>query len=148
MLGLILLTTIFSLIVSIIVYSVGYYGGGSFVIKYYNRSKKFKKSVDFCERIFTNYGAISTFVGRLIPFSRTSISLLAGVYKQKFLSYLISSLFGIVLWNSLFIYLGFSLVINLEYVSYVYDKFKILILIIFSVSIIMLFWWKCRSKKR
>ena len=140
MLGVILLTTIFSLIFAIIFYSVGYYGGNSILLKYKRRNT-------FIEKVFKKENKFKLVFIRLIPFSRTYISLLSGIYKQSFFSYLLISFLGIIIWNTIIVVLGFSLCINLDYISYFYGDAKILLLLIFSVSIIVLVLTELENKK-
>ena len=148
MLGLILLTTIFSLIFAVIFYGIGYYGGSRVLEKYKNKSVRLKKRNSVFDEIFNKGNEMSLFMIRLIPFSRTYISILSGVYKQEFYTYLFISFVGIFIWNSIFVSLGFTLFINFEYISYFYDNAKTLILMLFSASIIVIFLFKIGCKKR
>lgn len=104
MFGVILLTTIFSLIFSLVFYGVGYYGGYSFIERHNN-----SKSVILLKRIYHKYNKRALFIARLIPFSRTYVSIFSGALRQNFYSYIICSFFGIFIWNSLYVYLGLSL---------------------------------------
>ena len=112
--GVILLTTIISLFFSIIFYAIGYYGGYKIIEKLYIRHKGCQKSIDRCRKLFTRYSRRTLFFARMIPFSRTYISLFAGACRQDLFSYIISSLFGIVIWNTIFVSLGVSLYFNLS----------------------------------
>lgn len=139
--GLILLSSIFSLLFNIGVYSVGYYGGKRIISKYNNKLSKGRF-------LFSRYGNISVFICRLIPFSKIAISLLAGVYRQKYSHFLLLSSLGIIICNSFLISLGVSVIINIDHLINFYQNFKILILIFLSVSIILIIMRKNRSKKR
>ena len=143
-----MLVTIFSLIFMLIFYGVGYYGGCKVLSKIHLKSTKAKRSISYVNKILKKHGNLSILIARMIPFSRTYVSLLAGVYKFDLYSYIFYSFFGIFIWNAIIVSLGFSLFINLDYISYFYQNCKILILIIISVSIILLLRWKNNSKKR
>lgn len=132
----------------LIFYGVGYYGGIKVLSKFNLQSFRDKKSLIFVNKIFKKHENLSILIARMIPFSRTYISLLAGVYKLNFYNYIFFSFFGIFIWNAIIVSLGFSIFINLEYISYFYQNCKMLILIIISVSIILLFLWKNSNKKR
>lgn len=148
MLGIILLTTIGSLIFALIIYALGYYGEDRFIKKLYFKYKRCQRSIDKCKFLFKKYSKVSVLLGRMIPFSRIYISLIAGACKQDLVSYIFYSFFGIFIWNSILISLGFSFIINFNYIEEIYQNCKILILIIISVSIILIITWKNSSKKR
>ena len=123
--GLILLTTIGSMIVSVIFYAIGYYGGYGLICKLYAKYKK----IDRYKMLFDKYNKRAIFIARCIPFSRTYVSLFAGVCRQNFYSYLFFSFFGIFMWNALLVSLGFSLYMGIfEWEIFTYFKLsKILI---------------------
>lgn len=145
-LGLILLTTDISMIFAIIMYAVGYYSGNKFTSPKKKKVRKIK--IEKTKLFFRKYSDYSIFFGRLIPFTRTYVSLIAGMCKKEFLSYLFYSFFGIFIWNAIFVSLGFSLFINLEVIGKFYHDYKILILIAFSASIVGMLGSFIRNKKR
>lgn len=142
-LGLVLLTTDLSMIFAIIIYGIGYYGGNK-LFNHKTKKNRLKKTKDF----FNKYSNYSVFLGRLIPFTRTSISFIAGACKQEYYKYVIYSLFGIFLWNFIFISLGFSVFINLDIIIKLYDNYKILILLVLSASIVIMINSFIINKKR
>ena len=136
-----MLSSIFSLLFNIGIYSVGYYGGYRILSRYENKLKK-------GQTLFSKYGNVSVFICKLMPFSKLAISLLAGIYHQKYLNFLLLSSLGIIICNSCLISLGVSVLINIDSLIMFYQEFKILILMFLSVSIIIAIVWKNKRKKR
>lgn len=146
--GILILSIIVSLIACIILYSVGYYGGSVLLDKIYNRFNKSRKGIDACKKFIEKHAKFTLIVARMIPLSRTYISLVAGALKCSFYPYLFCSMIGIGIWNAILIGFGFMLFTNIGLVSVIYEKYKILILIALSVSIIVLLVKKYCTKKR
>ena len=105
----ILLTTIVSMIVAIVFYGVGYYGGYGLIQKLQKKYRNANKRIAKYKHLFSKYNKRALFIARCIPFSRTYVSLFAGACRQNFYSYVFFSFFGIFLWNALLVWLGFSI---------------------------------------
>lgn len=94
---------------SLLAYTVGYYGGRPFILKYgkyfFVSSEHFYKA----ETIFNKYGVAAVFFGRLMPVIRTFISLPAGIARMNLKKFLVFSLVGMLPWNFLLIFLGYKL---------------------------------------
>lgn len=69
-----------------------------------NRAK-----VDRAEAYFDNHGAISTFVGRLIPAVRQLISIPAGISRMNIGTFALFTALGALLWNGILCVLGWWL---------------------------------------
>jgi membrane protein DedA with SNARE-associated domain len=65
--------------------------------------------VEQSERYFEKHGAISTFVGRLIPAIRQLISIPAGLSKMKLSTFLIFTTIGAFIWNAILAGIGYYL---------------------------------------
>ena len=68
-----------------------------------------REKVDKAERYFDRHGAVSTFVGRLVPAVRQLISIPAGLAKMKLSTFLIFTTLGAGLWNSILAAIGYYL---------------------------------------
>ena len=107
-LGICLLTSIVSLIYSLIIYGVGYYGGDRLKRRFSNK-EKFDNLFNKYKIFFCKHKRISLLILRLIPFSRTYVSLFAGLCEYEFIYYLVYSFIGIFIWNTILVLLGFSI---------------------------------------
>ena len=68
-----------------------------------------KEKVQKAEDYFDKHGAISTFIGRLIPAIRQLISIPAGIARMNIVQFAIFTFLGALLWNSVLGALGFWL---------------------------------------
>ncbi len=68
-----------------------------------------RQKVDKAEAYFDKHGAISTFIGRLIPAIRQLISIPAGISKMNIGQFALFTTLGALLWNSILAFLGYWL---------------------------------------
>ncbi len=68
-----------------------------------------REKVDKAERYFDEHGAISTFIGRLIPAIRQLISIPAGLARMNVGTFAIFTSLGALVWNSILAALGYWL---------------------------------------
>jgi len=68
-----------------------------------------EQKVHNAEAYFVKNGAISTFVGRLVPAIRQLISIPAGLAKMKLKPFILYTTLGALLWNSILAIVGYSL---------------------------------------
>ena len=68
-----------------------------------------REKVDKAERYFDKHGAISTFIGRLIPAIRQLISIPAGLSKMNVGIFAVFTALGALVWNSILGALGYWL---------------------------------------
>ena len=73
-----------------------------------------REKVDKAEKYFDKHGAISTFLGRLIPAIRQLISIPAGISRMNILTFTIFTTLGALLWNSILGALGYWLGTTVE----------------------------------
>lgn len=68
-----------------------------------------RHKVENAERYFDRHGAISTFIGRLIPAIRQLISIPAGLAKMNIATFAIFTSLGALVWNAILAALGYWL---------------------------------------
>lgn len=73
-----------------------------------------KEKVEKAERYFDRHGAISTFIGRLIPAIRQLISIPAGLARMNIVIFAIFTFLGALVWNSILGFLGYWLAENIS----------------------------------
>lgn len=93
-----------------------------------------KKNVEKAESYFLKYGAMSTFLGRLVPAVRQLISLPAGFVRMNFLVFLFFTFLGSTIWVSILAALGYFFGSNQEIFQKYYETIAV-----FTVLFIILF---------
>ena len=110
----VLFATIGANIGALINYYLAYFVGRPIVYKFANSrfghiclidANKVRKA----EEYFDKHGALSTFIGRLIPAVRQLISIPAGLAKIKMSTFLIYTTFGAGIWNAILAAIGYYL---------------------------------------
>ncbi|WP_246582864.1 DedA family protein [Clostridium mobile] len=135
-LGALLASIIGGLLGSSLCYAVGYYGGSPLIEKIEKKFPKTKKSIDAINKWFEKYGKASVFLARLLPLTRTYISIVAGAVKLNISTYLIYSVAGIVIWNSILISLGYFIGDNWDYIQLFMKQYSIIASIILIAIVI------------
>ena len=110
----VLFATIGANIGAIINYYLAYFVGRPIVYKFAN--SRFghmclidEAKVKNAEAYFDNHGALSTFIGRLIPAVRQLISIPAGLAKMKITTFLLYTTLGAGIWNAILAAIGYYL---------------------------------------
>lgn len=73
-----------------------------------------REKVEKAEQYFDRHGAISTFIGRLIPAIRQLISIPAGISRMNVGIFAIFTGLGALIWNSILAALGYWLSLNVD----------------------------------
>lgn len=110
----VLFATIGANIGALINYYLAYFVGRPIVYKFAN--SRFghmclidEAKVKHAERYFEQHGALSTFIGRLIPAVRQLISIPAGLAKMKLSTFLLYTTLGAGIWNAILAAIGYYL---------------------------------------
>ncbi len=101
------------------------------------------------EEYFRRYGALSTFVGRLIPAVRQLISIPAGFSRMKFGRFLLFTALGSGLWTTVLAVVGYVFGANQEAILRYYDIFKYFIYGVIGIGFIALviYWIMKKARK-
>ena len=95
------------LYVSKTLYYVGYFIGNPILQWIYSRFPKTRSSVDkvtiYCEK----FGNKGVFICRLLPVARTIVSLTVGTLRDGIINFILYSLPGIAIWNTITIISGY-----------------------------------------
>lgn len=66
------------------------------------------EKVEKAEKYFDKYGAVSTLIGRMIPAIRQLISIPAGLAKMNILPFMLYTVIGATVWNSILVGIGYA----------------------------------------
>lgn len=105
--AILLLTVAAGMCGSWILYALGYTGGNMFLKAYIKRFPKHEEAIERNLAMLRKRGCLGIFISKLIPMVRTLISIPAGIMKMNFVKYTISSLCGIIVWNFVFVGMGY-----------------------------------------
>lgn len=102
-----LISVIAGILGSICLYYVGYFIGNPILQWIYSRFPKTRSSVDkvtiYCEK----FGNKGVFICRLLPVARTIVSLTVGTLRDGIINFILYSLPGIAIWNTITIISGY-----------------------------------------
>ena len=138
-----------ALIGSLINYAIAYYVGRPVVYKFANSKLGHLCLIDEAkvvkaEEYFAKHGAISTFIGRLIPAVRQLISIPAGLAKMKMSTFILYTTLGAGIWNIILALTGYylqrvmSLDEMLSTVKTYSHEFKIICLVLGIIIVVYL----------
>ena len=74
---------------------------------FYTRFPMTQKGLNKATELSQRYGAMTCFIGRILPSVRTFISLMSGVFEIPFRTYLLYSSAGIMIWNLITLLIGY-----------------------------------------
>ena len=98
-----------------------------------------QEKLERAEKYFRKYGAISTFIGRLIPAIRQLISIPAGFSKMKLGKFLFYTALGSGLWTIVLAVFGYVFGANQDIWMQYYDDFKHIIYFVFGLFVLLVF---------
>ncbi|MFS3940861.1 DedA family protein [Bacillus subtilis] len=132
-------------IAQIFIYWIGRYGGRPFLDKYGKYLLIKKHHIDMSENWFQKYGAGVVFSARFIPVVRHAISIPAGIARMPFLKFVVLTVFAIIPWSILFVYLGIQLGSQWDDVENIAGTYTTPIMILAVVVIALYFVIKKRT---
>lgn len=102
-----LVSVLAGLVGSWLLYFLGRYGGSILLEKYCRKFPKQREYINNKIEFLREKGGMGVFISKLLPITRTLISIPAGVIKMDFIKYTIYSSLGILIWNFFFIGSGY-----------------------------------------
>ena len=149
--------TLGAIIGSLVNYGLAYFLGRPVIYKFANSRLGHlcvldEEKVKVAENYFNRHGAVATFTGRLVPAVRQLISIPAGLAKMKLSQFLLYTVLGAGIWNSILATIGYYLqsVVPedqlMEKVNEYSDELKYIIIGI-VVLVIAFLAYKARGKK-
>ncbi len=107
--GVIIASTVGSIIGSGISYYIGRYLGKPFITRFGKYFLLNEEHLEWSERFFARYGQGAIFISRFVPVVRHFISIPAGAARMPFGKFLLFTAVGAAGWNTILTYVGFKL---------------------------------------
>jgi len=142
-LGVIIASTIGSLLGAIILYFVGRLLNKDRLIKIVNgkigKILRLKaKDIEMADRWFDEKGNLTVFFCRFIPIVRSLISVPAGMSEMPFIKFMTLTTLGTIIWNTVLTILGSIMGDNWVKIAEIMDKFSSITLIILIIIFIII----------
>jgi membrane protein DedA with SNARE-associated domain len=149
--GMIIVSTIGSVIGALILYGIGSFLDITRLEKIVTRwghiLRLSKKDLYKADQWFIKHGVATVFFCRFIPLVRSLISIPAGMSKMRIGLFLLLTTFGSFIWNTVLIYLGALVGSNWTVIIYYMSIYsKMVYFIIFLVAVVGLLWVLNRKK--
>lgn len=129
-------------------YYIGYFLGRPVIDFIERKIPKTKKPLHKVDLLFNKYSYLSVCIGRVIPFTRSYISLIAGVEKINIFKFCIFTAFGIGIWDLILILPGYFLGSNISFIEFYFEKNIYVILSIGILIIIVFIIYKLYRKRK
>lgn len=137
-----------SILGTMIDYAIGYYLGRAVVIRYGKYLHLNESSLIGSENWFRKYGDIAVLLTRFVPLIRTLIAFPAGIGEMKVWKFLLYSTVGIVIWNGVLIYIGYSVGPSVQtIINALSSAFTLIEVVSVVVAGLALFLWIRRPRK-
>ncbi|OGH64268.1 MAG: hypothetical protein A2821_01720 [Candidatus Magasanikbacteria bacterium RIFCSPHIGHO2_01_FULL_41_23] len=112
--GVLVATTIGSLIGAYALYALGRYGGRPLIARWGHWVLVKPEDIVKAEKFFVNHGRKAIFLSKFVPIVRSYVALPAGLSRMPLAPFFFYSALGSIIWNTFLIYLGFTLKNNWE----------------------------------
>ncbi len=127
-----------SILGALLNYYIAFYLGKPFLLKFGKYLRITPVFLDKLNNFFEKHGAISTFIGRLLPGVRQYISFPAGLAKMNLLKFTIFTGVGAGFWCAILLAIGYFLGKNEELIKK-YSTFILIAVFIFSIIVIFFY---------
>lgn len=132
---------------ALLAYWIGHRGGRPLVEKFGKYILLSKHDLNLADKWFTNYGSLTTLIGRFLPIIRTYISFPAGIAKMNLKKFTAFTIIGSIPYVSLLAYLGMKLGENWESIRERMKSFDTAIGIIIIILIILYVWRHIKNSR-
>ncbi len=106
-----------------------------------------EKDIDMADEWFDNKGNITVFFCRFIPIVRSLISIPAGMSEMPMIKFLIYTIAGSAIWNTVLIVIGNRVGDNWESILDIFDKYSHIVLIILIILFVLFIVWFYKFRK-
>ena len=132
-----IITSIFAGIFgSTICYIIGVFGGVPLLNYSKKKFPKTRNTIDSLNNWFSKYGKITVLLARIVPITRTYISILAGAQRLNYITFITYSSIGIAFWNTVLILIGYFLGDNFGLITDILKRYSnIAIILLISIFV-------------
>jgi len=145
--GVVLISTLGSIVGSLISYYIGYYGGRPLVERFGKYLLLDKHHLDLTEKYFQKKGDLTILICRFVPVVRHLISIPAGMGKMKIWKFSLFTIIGAGLWNTFLTFVGVKLQDNWKEVMK-YSKVIDMVVVVGLALVIVYAAYKLYSAKK
>ena len=148
LIGAIFVSVLGGILGSLTCYAIGYFGGSLIIESLQRKFPSSRKSISKINHFIIKYQKSSVFLTRLVPLTRTYISLVVGTLKFNIITFILYSLGGIILWNTLLIVIGYFLGENTQLISRILKDYSFIIIALIIIFCIYILYKKFLKKRR
>lgn len=134
-----------SMLGAFINYFLAFFLGRKILLRYGKYFFISNESMEKMDRYFLKHGAISTFIGRLIPGVRQLISIPAGLSKMSLVTFSTYTALGAGIWALILVMLGYFIGENQDMIDNYLKQITIVVLVLL---VLLGFWYTYKNKKR
>ena len=138
----VIVATIGNTLGSLIAYGLGAYGGRPLLERYGRYLLIRPHEIELADHFFARHGAITVFVGRLLPIVRTFISFPAGIARMPIRTFIVYSTAGAFIWSALLVYAGVVLGEHWVDIRHALQPFDTLIAVLVILAVVGFVWWR------
>lgn len=151
-LGVLITASTGSILGAIVLYGIGYVVHMErleiVIVKWGNILRLSKKDLYRVNEWFNRFGYLAVFICRMIPLLRSLISIPAGMTKMNFSIFLLFTMLGTMIWNTLLVMLGVVLGVSWRDILRALEIYSTSVYILIGISLIafIIFYIKKRRK--
>ena len=142
----VLASSLGSIFGSILSYYIGVYGGRPFILRFGKYLLLEEEHLEWTEKWFKKQGERTIVVSRFVPVVRHLISIPAGIARMSLQKFIIYTLIGATIWNSILLYAGFRLGSHWDLI-HKFSKGLDIVFVVGVVSFLAYFIWKHHKRK-
>lgn len=153
--GVTIAATAGSVLGALVLYAIGYYIGEQRVRRFIRRIERLpllrhlvhEPDIDKAQDWFVRHGSAAVFFGRLIPVVRSAISIPAGFARMNLAWFIVYTIIGSSIWNSILIGAGWLLGANWQAVEGYVKYFQYVVIVVVGVAVLWFIWkrWTARN---
>ena len=151
-LGVIIFSTLGSVVGAIILYGIGRILDVERLEKIVERwghlLRLTKKDIQKADAWFRRIGVWAVLIGRLVPLVRSLISIPAGMARMNFSIFLFFTTIGSLIWNSVLVNLGAALGSSWDTIAEYIETYSHIVVILLAVLFMLFIVWFIKSRKK